>query len=113
MFKNKKLLIYFVGCILIGCIFPFCIRSCTGQPSYIKVEYKEKSNNNTLETRDLIEIGKGLVYDSYTKIVYMEIWIPSYMYSDTKTYCPYYAPNGLPFRYNTETNTLEEIQNTN
>ena len=46
-----------------------------------------------------------LSYDPMTRIVY----IRSYTYYDHYVYTPYYAPNGLPYRYNPETNTFEEI----
>ena len=47
-----------------------------------------------------------LSYDPMTRIVY----IRSYTYYDHYVYTPYYAPNGLPYRYNPETNTFEEIE---
>ena len=53
-----------------------------------------------------IDIGNDLVYDSATRIVYIE----EHTYYNYNTYCPYYAPNGLPYKYNAETNTLEEIE---
>lgn len=48
-----------------------------------------------------------LSYDEMTRIVY----IRNVTYSSRKVYIPYYAPNGLPYRYNPETNTFEEIKN--
>lgn len=48
-----------------------------------------------------------LDYDPVTRIVY----IKNYTYGMNYTYTPYYAPNGLPYRYNAETNTFEEINN--
>lgn len=48
-----------------------------------------------------------LSYDEMTRIVY----IRNVAYSSRKVYTPYYAPNGLPYRYNPETNTFEEIKN--
>ena len=53
----------------------------------------------------MIGIGDGLYYDSATRIVYLKFNSGSY-----KGYLsPYYAPNGLPYKYNPETNTFEEI----
>lgn len=46
-----------------------------------------------------------LSYDTATEIVY----IKNYTYHSNYVYTPYYAPNGLPYRYNHETNTFEEI----
>ena len=48
-----------------------------------------------------------LSYDTMTKIVY----IKNITYGARYVYTPYYAPNGLPYRYNPETNTFEEIKN--
>ena len=42
-----------------------------------------------------------LYYDKFTKIVYFDGY---YVFE------PYCAPNGLPYKYNPETNTLEEIE---
>lgn len=56
----------------------------------------------------LVEIGNGLWYDSATGIVYW--WngrLPGYTNDTTPS--PYYASNGLPYRYDPETNTFEEI----
>lgn len=47
-----------------------------------------------------------LSYDTLTKIVY----IRNYTRYGNYVYTPYYVPNGLPYRYNSETNTLEEIE---
>lgn len=57
----------------------------------------------------LIEIGGMLYYDKTTRIVY---WWNGYRYTNrTTTPSAYYAPNGLPYRYNPESNTFEEIRN--
>ena len=47
---------------------------------------------------------QDLYYDTNTKIVYILFneWANGYM-------SPYYAPNGMPYVYNVETNSLEEI----
>ena len=42
-----------------------------------------------------------LYYDEFTKIVYID---------SVYIFTPYYAPNGLPYRYDPETNTLREIK---
>ena len=47
-----------------------------------------------------------LSYDPMTRIIYIRSDTYSYHY----VYTPYYAPNGLPYRYNPETNTFEEIE---
>lgn len=48
----------------------------------------------------------ALVYDEMTRIIY----INNYAYNANHIRTPYYAPNGLPYKFNTETNTFEEIQ---
>ena len=57
----------------------------------------------------LKKINKGyLYYDATTNIVYFWNGKISGAYSSTAP-SPYYAPNGLPYKYNPSTNTLEEI----
>ena len=47
-------------------------------------------------------------YDSTTKIVYF--WNGSIGYGRASTTpSPYFAPNGLPYKYEPETNTFVEI----
>lgn len=50
----------------------------------------------------LINIGGRLCYDETTRIVYI---------GDVYRLSAYYAPNGLPYKYNPETNMFEEINN--
>ncbi len=76
----------------------------------VNVEGEENIHSETLGLDSLISIGNGLYYDSTTRIVY---WWNGYLegsYSSS-TPSPYYAPNGFPYRYNPETNTFEEIEN--
>lgn len=75
----------------------------------INVENKENLNNIIIGKSALIEICDGLYYDSTTRIVY---WWNGYMDGFRYDTAPtaYYAPNGLPYKYNPETNTLEEIK---
>lgn len=57
----------------------------------------------------LVYIGRGLYYDSSTMIVY---WWNGYFGGVDQATAPtaYYAPNGMPYRYNPSTNTFEEIK---
>ena len=64
-------------------------------------------HSNMIGKNVLIKIGGGLYYDSATRIVYWWNGVLKGGYSTTPS--PYYAPNGLPYRYNPETNTFEEI----
>lgn len=107
---KKKLL---VG--LIGCMLTFSLVGCGESTTVsVNVENSEKLNNTKLGTDALIKIGNGLWYDSTTRIVY---WWNEQLGDDSwdslrtdTTPSPYYAPNGLPYRYNSETNTFEEIE---
>lgn len=85
-------------------ILLFCLTGC-GEvaPITVNVENNESLATNTLGT--FTYIGNYIYYDSATKIVYRS----NYVYSGNSVYVPYYAPNGLPYRYNPETNTFEEI----
>lgn len=100
---SKKLLICLMSCILL-----FSLVGCGETTTLnVNVENSDKLNSSTLGKQSFIEIGSGLSYDSATRIVYMVNGINGGY--ESKTYCPYYAPNGLPYRYNPETNTFEEI----
>lgn len=90
--------------ILIICVTMLTLYACA------PVENSETSNLSVPGKTALVELGNCLYYDSYTGIVY---WWNGAMspgnYAAT-TPSPYYAPNGLPYKYNTETKTLEEIR---
>ena len=61
-----------------------------------------ENNSQTMYGDSVIKnIGNGLWYDTTTRIVYRQ---NSYGMS------PYIAPNGLPFKYNPETKSLEQIK---
>lgn len=59
----------------------------------------------------MFEIGGNLWYDSTTGIVYWWNGLINDGYRSATTPSPYYAPNGLPYRYSPESNTFEEIDN--
>lgn len=86
-----------------------CGCSSNNTPISINVENPSDLNGTTAGRKALIEIGDYLWYDSTTRIVY---WWNGYIatanWATTPT--PYYAPNGLPYKYNPETNTFEEIE---
>lgn len=81
---------------------------CDGrQVVAVNVENPESVNSPIFGKDALIEIGGYLYYDQSTRIVY---WWNGCIYGQTATTpSPYYAPNGYPYKYNPETNTLEEI----
>lgn len=98
--------------ILIG-ILSFCLTvsmvGCSDETINVNVENSTDLSGTVIGTDALIEIGSNLWYDSTTRIVYW--WngcIGLSNYSAT-TPSPYYASNGLPYRYNPESNTFEEI----
>ena len=98
---KRKLLILFttllLSCPVIGC----------GEEVVVNVETDNLSNNKFGENA-LIEIGDHLYYDFSTGIVY---WWNGYMERNFSTVpTPYYATNGLPYKYNPKTNTLEMIE---
>lgn len=87
-----------------------CGCSSNNTPISINVENPSDLNGTTAGRKALIEIGGYLWYDSTTRIVYW--WngnLGTGVYSST-TPSPYYASNGLPYKYNPETNTFEEIE---
>lgn len=78
----------------------------------VNVENDSSISGKTFGKSALIEIGDYLWYDTTTQIVY---WWNGYLdrcHYSTTTPSPYYAPNGLPYRYNPETNMFEEIKMT-
>ena len=75
----------------------------------INIEETSAVNHNIVGTGALKEISGNLYYDVTTGIVYF--WngtLNETRWSTTPS--PYYAPNGLPYKYNPATNTLEEIK---
>ena len=99
---KKNLLIL---CVTVVTLFSFSGCSCS-QPVQANVSNSENINGTSFGKDVLTEIGNGLYYDSTTRIVYL-------MFYKTGGYgymSPYYAPNGLPYKYNPETNTFEEIE---
>ena len=73
------------------------------QPVHVNVSNSENLSSSQLGV--FVTIGNNLVYDTSTRVVY----IKNITYHAYVIYTPYYAPNGLPYRYNPETNTFEEI----
>ncbi|MBD5081845.1 MAG: hypothetical protein HDT44_08815 [Ruminococcaceae bacterium] len=107
MSLTKKIIFSF-GCSLILLVFSGCENK---QPIIINVSSNESIYNDVFGETALIKIGNGLWYDATTRIVYWWSGKLSYDWQSSTTPSPYYAPNGLPYRYNPETNTFEEISN--
>lgn len=99
----KKLLIVTLLCMLLG--------GCGESPQVvIGVENTENVHNVMLGRSALLNIGDGLWYDSTTRIVYWWNGALTYGNQMSTSPSPYYAPNGLPYRYDPERNMLEEIE---
>ncbi len=98
----KKKILSFILCAIPIITFTGCDKSQVN----VNVSNSESISNNKFG--EFIEIGNNLVYDSATRIIYIKS--STYGYK-SYVYTPYYAPNGLPYRYNPETNTFEEIVN--
>lgn len=81
---------------LIGC----------GAVEPVQVNVSTNTNLHSNQLNNLLKISGDLYYDAATRIVYFKNHN-----SYGGSYTPYYAPNGLPYRYNPETNTFEEINN--
>lgn len=105
-------------------IFMFALHSCNADPGYTydyedTESYTEDLSDEDYSTyyseisqRGFSNIGTvgdnnktQLIYDVDTKIVYML----SKGYYDYPSLCPYYAPNGLPYKYDSSTNSLVMI----
>jgi hypothetical protein len=95
--------------IILVCTFVFGLTACTGDTHIsVNAENTDQLSGGKFGKSAMVEIGDGLYYDSTTRIVY---WWNGVIRSNCATSpSPYYAPNGLPYRYNPETNTFEEIE---
>lgn len=96
--------------IIISCVVVLSLMACAPVDNSvnINVEGRDELSGNKFGKSALVEIGDFLYYDSATRIVY---WWNGRMESNWAIApSPYYAPNGLPYRYNPETNTFEEIE---
>ncbi len=98
--KNKLIVIILTFVItlpLLGC----------GAVEPVQVNVSNSTSISSNQFGKFVSIGNNLVYDSATRIVYRK----NHTYCGNYVYVPYYAPNGLPYRYDPETNTFEEINN--
>lgn len=101
----KKITITIFACLI---ILSFASCGNTDYSVNVNVEKDTSIDGNVFGKAALIEIGDNLWYDSTTRIVY---WWNSWLRGEyATTPSPYYAPNGLPYRYNPETNTFEDIK---
>ena len=80
----------------------FCLAGCSGTFDGSK-DYTKRTNDRLQPT-----MMQDLYYDTNTKIVYI-LFNECARYSGYGYISPYYASNGMPYVYNVETNSLEEI----
>lgn len=103
----KKLIITTIVCLAVALTLTGC-----GETKSVNVNVEKDStiSGNVFGKAALTKIGDCLWFDKTTRIVYW--WNSEISENGTRwdtTPSPYYAPNGLPYRYNPETNTFEEI----
>lgn len=96
--------------IVLCCLLVVALIGCAPADTTVSVNVDSITGltNGVFGKSAMVQIGDYLYYDSTTRIVY---WWNGYItanYSIAPS--PYYAPNGLPYRYNPETNTFEEIK---
>ena len=80
----------------------FCLAGCSGTDAGSK-DYTKRTGGRLQPTR-----MQDLYYDTNTKIVYI-LFNEGAGFSGYGYMSPYYAPNGMPYVYNVETNSIEEI----
>ena len=94
---RDKIIVLILTVFLVFCLAG-CRATCTGSKNYTT-----RTNGRLQPT-----MMQDLYYDTNTKIVY--ILFNEYAGNSGYGYMsPYYAPNGMPYVYNVETNSLEEI----
>lgn len=103
----KRLLALILSCVLI-----LSLIGCGEQTTVsVNVENKDDLSNTGFGKAVMVEIGDGLWYDTTTRIVYWWNGVLGSVSHYATTPTAYYSPNGLPYRYNPETNTFEEVPN--
>lgn len=98
--------------VVICCVIVFSLVGCGAERPVVAVNVENDSslNGKMFGKEAMIKIGSGLWYDSTTRIVYWWNGTLGDMSYYATAPSPYYAPNGLPYLYNPETNTFEEIE---
>lgn len=100
----KKILMTVLICILLL----LCISCSDDKVTTINVEDITNSLQNNIVGKEALKaINDSLYYDTTTGVVYW--WNGYYSSQWAIVPSPYYSPNGLMYKYNPETNTLEEI----
>ena len=88
--------------LILTVVLVLCLSGCDGTFEGSK-DYTKRTSGRLQPT-----MMQDLYYDTNTKIVYILFneWAG---YSGYGYMSPYYAPNGMPYVYNVETNSIEEI----
>ena len=94
---RNKIIALILTVFLVFCLAG-CRATCTGSKNYTT-----RTNGRLQPT-----MMQDLYYDTNTKIVYI-LFNECAGYSGYGYMSPYYAPNGKPYVYNVQTNSLEEI----
>lgn len=94
---RNKIIALILTVFLVFCLAG-CRATCTGSKNYTT-----RTNGRLQPT-----MMQDLYYDTNTKIVYI-LFNECAGYSGYGYMSPYYAPNGMPYVYNVQTNSLEEI----
>lgn len=101
--------------ILIALLLTFSTLTFTGcisrnNSANINISSEKESGTKQVGLEQLQCIDNSyLYYDINTNIVYFWNGVIGGFSNCATTPSPYYAPNGLPYKYNPSTNTLEEI----
>lgn len=99
--KNKLLAVLCISTLL-------SFSGCGVESAQVNVRTNETTTINSVGIDNLIEIGGYLYYDNVTKIVYFWNGAIGYGGQSSTVPSPYLAPNGLPYKYEPETNTFVE-----
>ena len=81
----------------------FCLAGCCSGTFEGSKDYTKRTGGKLQPT-----MMQDLYYDTNTKIVYI-LFNEFTGFSGYGYMSPYYAPNGMPYVYNVETNSIEEI----
>ena len=112
--KNNKLVDSLMALALIAiALLVIVVSSVCSKTLKQKVAYKELIKEYTVIEEGTYDVRKLKVYDNDTKIVYKAELLNGF--HDTAKYeiVSYFADNGLPYRYNEETQKIEKITDNN
>lgn len=88
--------------LILTVVLVLCLAGCSA--TFVGSKNYTKCTNDRLQPTMM----QDLYYDTNTKIVYI-LFNECDGYSGYGYMSPYYAPNGMPYVYNVQTNSLEEI----